>query len=287
MDWQSYEELVKDIYQELGKAAGVKIECWGRSCKVKGKSGVSHQIDVLTSHSDGIHTYKTVIDCKYWNKKVPKEYVANLSLILDDANIEKGILVSKLGFTPNVKKLAESKNISLVQLREPKDSDWDGFLKEVSIDLNFIVDEVYDCKAICKNVDESHQDSFRNAGTQLQVQIENQHFASLQEIVDLVSKSPESHEENFDKDKLGWTVRSSMNDGARAYVVTFPDETVLMNPIIECKANISELSFKVRERIIKSEMHIDYADYVSWIMEAIFEGKVFAISPERIPTQWQ
>ena len=34
--WEDYEELVKDIYQALGRANGVTIECWGRSCKVEG-----------------------------------------------------------------------------------------------------------------------------------------------------------------------------------------------------------------------------------------------------------
>ena len=287
MNWQSYEELVKDIYEQIGKSAGVKIECWGRSCKVQGKSGVYHQVDVLTSHSDGIHTYKTAIDCKYWNRKVPKEYVATLSLILDDANIEKGVLVSKCGFSTSVKKLAASKNISLIQLREPKDSDWDGFIKEMSIDLNLIVDEVYDYEAICKNVNESHKNSFRNAGIELQVQVENQNFISFREIAGSVRKFPESHEGDIGTNGFGWTATSSENDAVREYVVSFPEETVLLHPTTGYRANISELRFKVRERIIKNEIHIDHEDHVSWIMEAIFEGKIFAISPDRMPTPWQ
>ena len=67
--WQDYEELVKDIYEALGQANGVTIECWGRSCKVDGPPGVFHQIDVLTTHSDGLHQYRTAISCKNWNKK--------------------------------------------------------------------------------------------------------------------------------------------------------------------------------------------------------------------------
>lgn len=34
--WQDYEELVKGIYQALGQANGVGIECWGGSCRVEG-----------------------------------------------------------------------------------------------------------------------------------------------------------------------------------------------------------------------------------------------------------
>ena len=65
--WQDYEELVKDIYLALGQTIGVTIECWGSSCRVEGPPGVSNQIDVLTSHSDGLHQYTTAISCKYWN----------------------------------------------------------------------------------------------------------------------------------------------------------------------------------------------------------------------------
>jgi len=70
MDWKTYEKLTKDIYERLGQKAGVKIVGWGNDLKVKGHSGVEHQIDVLTSHSDGIHSYLTDIECKYWKEKI-------------------------------------------------------------------------------------------------------------------------------------------------------------------------------------------------------------------------
>ncbi|MDE0302624.1 MAG: restriction endonuclease [Gammaproteobacteria bacterium] len=120
MEWQSYEKLVKDIYQELGKAAGVKIECWGPACRAQGKSGEYHQIDVLTSHDDGIHTYKTAIECKYWNKKVSKRSILELSSMLQDTGIEKGVLISKSGFTNSAKMVAKLNNVSLIHLKNQK-----------------------------------------------------------------------------------------------------------------------------------------------------------------------
>ena len=89
LDWKTYEFITKYIYETLGKEAGVKVEGYGNTCKVLGKSGVKHQIDVLTSHSDGIHTYKTAIECKYWNEKISKETVMKLSDIIDDTGIQK------------------------------------------------------------------------------------------------------------------------------------------------------------------------------------------------------
>ncbi len=69
LDWKKYESITKYIYETLGNESGVAIEGYGNNCKVEGKSGDNHQIDVLTKHSDGIHNYRTAIECKYWKKK--------------------------------------------------------------------------------------------------------------------------------------------------------------------------------------------------------------------------
>lgn len=132
MDWKSYEEITKDIYETLGKEIGVKIECFGNNCKLTGKSGVDHQIDVLTSHSDGLHNYKTIIECKYWNKTINKDIVMKLMAIMTDVDANKAVLVSKLGFTPDAIQTARHNNVGLIELREPTEDDW----KEILIPLN-------------------------------------------------------------------------------------------------------------------------------------------------------
>ena len=47
LNWKSYVELVKDIYEQLGKASGVKILGYGKDCKYMDKSEVEHQISQL------------------------------------------------------------------------------------------------------------------------------------------------------------------------------------------------------------------------------------------------
>ncbi len=138
MDWKDYEEITKYIYEALGKQAGVKIVGYGRACKIKGKSGVSHQIDILTSHTDGIHDYRTAIECKYWKEKVNKDFVMKLERIIEDAGIEKGVIVSKMGFTEDGYLYAKHKNIGLVELREIEERDW----KEQAKKPNFFVGEL-------------------------------------------------------------------------------------------------------------------------------------------------
>jgi len=126
MDWKDYEKITKYIYETLGKEAGVKIDGHGNTCKVRGKSGVDHQIDVLTSHSDGIHTYRTAIECKYWEDSINKDIVMKVAEIIEDAGINKGVIVSKRGFTQDGITFAKHKNIGLVELREIEEKDWKG-----------------------------------------------------------------------------------------------------------------------------------------------------------------
>lgn len=133
LDWKTYESITRYIYENLGGQAGVKVKGHGQNCKVVGKSTVSHQIDVLTTHSDGIHSYDTAIECKYWKQKVNKDVVMKLSAIMEDAGISKGIIVTRSGFTKDGQDYAKFKNISLVILREWNDNDHDSTPKEIEL----------------------------------------------------------------------------------------------------------------------------------------------------------
>ncbi len=136
LDWKTYEAITKYIYETLGNEYGVKIEGFGSNFKVLGKSGVNHQIDVLTSHSDGIHSYRTAIECKYWRKKINKETVMKVAEIIEDAKINKGIIVSKNGFTQDGIDFAKQKNIGLVELKEIDEKDNEE--KQGQLDVAYI-----------------------------------------------------------------------------------------------------------------------------------------------------
>lgn len=132
-DWQAYESVTKYIYETLGYEFGIKIEGYGDSCKVMGKSGVKHQIDVLTSSSDGKNKYQTAIECKYWKKKVNKDIVMKLSKTIEDADIDKGIIVSKSGFTKDTIDFARHYNIDIVELREVGEKDSEANREDMAL----------------------------------------------------------------------------------------------------------------------------------------------------------
>jgi len=117
LDWKQYESITKYIYETLGRN-NITIEGYGKDCKIKGESGVTHQIDVLTSETDETGTFRTAIECKYLNTKVTKDTVMKLLGILIDTDIQQGIIVSKSGYTRDAQQYAKHYNILIVQLRE-------------------------------------------------------------------------------------------------------------------------------------------------------------------------
>lgn len=123
LDWEEYEAITQYIYGALGAQQGINVRSYGRNCKIKGKSTVEHQIDVLTEQFDGERHSLTAIECKYWNKKVDKDVVMKLAKVMDDSGITSGIIVCKAGFTRDTLTFAEHEGIKLVQLWEAGEND--------------------------------------------------------------------------------------------------------------------------------------------------------------------
>jgi len=129
--WEDYEELVKDVVAALGASSGVEIECWGRNCFVEGPLGTRNQVDVLLSHSDGMHRYRTAVSCRWRSGKVDIAHVREWSQIVHEARLSKGVIFSRAGFTNDAVRLAQSLNIGLVELRNPTAEDWGDSITRV------------------------------------------------------------------------------------------------------------------------------------------------------------
>lgn len=134
LDWVEYEAVTQYIYGALGEKYGIKMIGSGRNCKVRGKSGITYQIDVLTEQSDDEKKHRTAIECKFLNEKVTNDTVMKLQCIMEDAGIESGIIVCKTGFTRDTLTYADHKGIKLVELREAGENDKD-FQRTLDIGL--------------------------------------------------------------------------------------------------------------------------------------------------------
>ena len=265
MDWKEYEALTASIYETLGRASGVRVLCFGRGCRVTGDSGARHQIDVLTSHSDGVHTYRTAIECKYWNKKVDKAAIADHINKVRDARIDKGIVVSKLGFTRDAQKTAKQHNIGLVELRQPLDSDWKGYFRSVRIELHFCYPETYDYQFTLPKVYEGTESIPRVRGvlnTDVRFQFPD---GSSESLLDLTNRrTSEERRWNSDEEKQ--------------FVVAFEKGTSFSTASGSARAEIREVRFKARMHDLSKEITVNAEDHVALLMKSVFENESFTIS---------
>lgn len=63
-----------------------------------------------------------IIECKLWNRAVPKENVSALKDIVDDLGADRVLLMSEKGFQSGAINLAAAKNITLSSLGELRTS---------------------------------------------------------------------------------------------------------------------------------------------------------------------
>ena len=65
-----------------------------------------------------------------------------LKSIVEDCQFNKGVVVSKCGFTNDALTYAKSVNIGLVILREPIEEDWKGRIKIIVIQVHILTPEI-------------------------------------------------------------------------------------------------------------------------------------------------
>ncbi len=115
-----YELFTREVYRQLSAYHHTCFTKVQHNIKLKGRSGCEHQIDVYWEYvKDGIR-HRVAIECKNYNKRVPKEKVSAFHGTLVDLDDVKGIMVSKKGFQKGAKQFAEHYGISLKELREPE-----------------------------------------------------------------------------------------------------------------------------------------------------------------------
>lgn len=264
MHWQTYEEVVKDIYQHLGKAAGVSILGYGHTCKVIGKSGVEHQLDVLTSHTDGFHEYKTGIECKHWKVKVQKDTVAKLADICEDAFLSKGIIVSKSGFTEDAIAFAKYKNISLVTLREPTEEDWKGRVKNITININMLSPQFIDFTI--------EQPVTSTVGaTPISLSGLPSHITIIK---------PDGSEESVESLFQRHLVTSAWQErDVTPCAESFQEGTTIGIQGAAERTSIIAVSFQIRRHSSESKVEVRGEDHVAMFMYSLFDNKRFVISP--------
>jgi hypothetical protein len=85
--------------------------------KMKGKSGTTHQIDVLAEFKAPLHTSTIIIEAKSYESNIDKDIIMKLIQIQQDLSADRAILATTSDFTPGALTTADQyKNLEL----------WDG-----------------------------------------------------------------------------------------------------------------------------------------------------------------
>lgn len=118
-----YERFTREVYEQLSKYHHWGVKNIQHNLKLKGRSGCEHQIDVYWEYEkDGV-SHRVAIECKNYNKNVPKEKVCAFNGVIIDLDGVEGIMVSKKGYQTGAKEYANHYGISLKELRKPHDGE--------------------------------------------------------------------------------------------------------------------------------------------------------------------
>ena len=257
MDDKEYEAITAALYKALGEGSGITIECFGARCRVQGKSGSWYQIDVLASQSNGLQTVRTAIECKYWKKKATRNVVSNLIATLEDTNIEKGVVVSREGFTSGAILLAKQKNVSLVEMRKPNDADWEGKIKSIHITLWLVQPEFYDLELVQPSQQVEAGIQVTASGKDIMIKEPAKEFKTLDQVVnDTTSSATQSNQE---------------------VEVKFPTGTTMQIRGFDKHPVIDAIRFKVRYHDYKDDIVIDGDEAIRLIVKEVFEERQFHI----------
>lgn len=110
MRWRDYQEDVAEFFRKLGCDAEVDARVQG--------ARANHKIDVwVTFHRFGLE-HKWAIECKLYNRPIPKEKVLTLKGVVDDVGADRGILIAESGCQPGAHAVAQSSNIELLTFNE-------------------------------------------------------------------------------------------------------------------------------------------------------------------------
>lgn len=156
-----YEKLAKKIYEEILALQGVDNIDVRHNVKIKGKSGVEHQIDVFWEYKYAGIVHRVLIECKHYSHAVSLLHVRNLHGLITDIPNSTGIIVTTIGFQAGAKEYANFYEMGLKLIRKPLGEDWDGCIQIINIQMQFNRNHYLDFKVDFDGKDQATMDLAR------------------------------------------------------------------------------------------------------------------------------
>ena len=252
--WEDFEAFVATFYEFLMKEQGVEIIGYGRNCKVGGD-----QIDVLYRQPSGTHWITTAVECKYLKERVSRstvdEFFGKISRL---GGVDKGVIVSQMGFTQPAVEAAKKNNITLVEMRQPTCADWSGRIAKVEMELRLVELSFHSVAVKAKKVE--HSPSLETA------------YLQIGSGSDCIVVSPNGTTTTFDEIFRDECRKHPDKDD---FTVNFPEGHILKIQGVEGSALIETLKFKTRliENAVVTHKTWNLKDRVIFIAKAVFENR--------------
>jgi hypothetical protein len=109
--WEEYQHQAGGLLRELGFSTEV-------NARLREANGTVHAIDVAARRTVAGVKLLWIVECKFWNRRVPMEKVAALKAIVDAVGADRGLAMSESGFQSGSIRMAVQKNITLSSLAD-------------------------------------------------------------------------------------------------------------------------------------------------------------------------
>ncbi|OIN98111.1 hypothetical protein AUJ66_01535 [Candidatus Desantisbacteria bacterium CG1_02_38_46] len=251
---KEHELIIMNVYTGLlKKYPGAKVEF---RKKIMGKSNTLKEIDVYTEIPIGPHTYKTAIEYKDYKNNIGIEKVQEFLGKLQDINIDKGILVTKSGYTEPAEKFAKEHGIDLIELRKPKEEDWEGRAKTIHVQMQIYYPEIFDI--------ELKTDRRELVGKKM---------SGLANELIFVDENGNIYK-NFNK-IIQENIQNDLTEEIKTVNITFKKPYFFK--IDSEKVSVKGMSFKYRFQKVPKEIIIDGENIVELIIKDTFTGEIKTI----------
>lgn len=212
-DWGGFEELISDLHQD----GELDVQ---RDVTLTGSSGATRQIDVLIKHKKGPYEYLTLVECKYWKKKVERANIDVLYAGMQDLNAAKGVFFTTKGYQSGAEQYAKSKGITIFVVRELTDEEWGRPGKIIDLYLQIVHKTIVSIEPFETKVSfAEHCKDRTNPGLKLEFGMNNDDSQNV-----VISKHKEKYK----------TLESVMEYAAIESVKQFQSKSLLINGGEEC-----------------------------------------------------
>lgn len=195
-----YELLTKRLLESLGAQTIVETIELSPLKKFRGeKTGAQLTIDIWWQFRIGDRVDSLAFQCKDWAYPIKQEHVYAFKGVLDDLpGSPRGVMVTKTRYQKGARTVAKAHGITILELREPTEADWEGRVKDIYITLGMAHLDVQNFSLI---VPEEHPESPEAVPAGLSaligdVVLENEEGQSVMGLADVIkSHVPEGFDE--------------------------------------------------------------------------------------------